>query len=256
MPNISKNFRIGLLATGNELTEGDILNLDGQAIARTLQDQGLPIGLHVIVPDQIKDIQNALKFLLQSHTIVILTGGLGPTSDDVTRNALSNLLGKELKFDEASWQHICARVQQRLGREPHESNRQQALFPEGAHIIPNPNGTAAGCWVQHKTKTIYMLPGPPKECIPMFLEEVLPNILTQHTPRDLIKLSWQLQGAVESELAALIDEALKKYPVTTGYRADSPYLEVKIYTAHHPEFNEMLEIIEKILEPYSTQKKS
>lgn len=243
-------MRVGLLATGNELTEGDILNLDGQAIAHTLQEQALPIGLHVITPDDEEDIKKALKFLLQSHNIVIMTGGLGPTSDDITRNALSNVIGKELRFDETSWQHICARVQERLGRMPHESNRQQAFFPEGANIIPNPNGTAAGCWVAYKKKTIYMLPGPPKECIPMFLEVVLPHILTQHTPRDLVKLSWRLQGAVESDMAALIDEAVKNYPVTTGYRAEFPFLEVKIYTAHHEQFDEMVATIKKIIAPY------
>lgn len=248
--SFSKKFRIGLLATGNELTEGDILNLDGQAISKTLQEQGLPIGLHVITPDQENDIKKGLNFLLQSHTMVIITGGLGPTSDDITRNALTSIIGKELKFDETSWQHICQRIHQRLGREPHESNRQQAFFPEGAHIIPNPNGTAAGCWVEYKKKTIYMLPGPPKECIPMFLEVVLPDILSKHTPRDLVKLSWRLQGAIESDMAALIDEAVKNYPVITGYRAEFPFLEVKIYSTHHAEFDEMLAIVKKIIEPY------
>lgn len=248
--SFSKKFRIGLLATGNEITEGDILNLDGQAIAQTLQEQHLPVGLHVVAPDQESDIIKALKFLLQSHAIVIITGGLGPTSDDITRNALSSVIGKELKFDEGSWQHIRQRVLQRLNKEPHESNRQQALFPEGAQIIPNPNGTAAGCWVEYKKKMIYMLPGPPKECISMFLEVVLPNILSKHTPHDLVKLSWRLQGAVESELAALIDEAVKNYPVTTGYRADSPFLEVKIYSSRHAQFDEMIAIVKKIIGPY------
>ncbi len=250
MKKLSQNFRIGLLATGNELTEGDILNLDGQAIAHLLIENSLSIGLHVITPDKEKDIEDALKFLLRSHAIVIITGGLGPTSDDITRNALSAVINKELKFDEPTWQHIRQRVHERLGKEPHDSNRQQALFPEGAHIIPNPNGTAAGCWVESKKNTIYMLPGPPKECIPMFVEVVLPNILSKYKPRERMKLSWQLQGAVESDMAALIDEAVKEYPVTTGYRAAYPFLEVKIYTEHHAEFDEMLAIVKKIIAPY------
>ncbi len=243
-------MRIGLLATGNEITEGDILNLDGQAMAQALLKHGLSVGLHVVAPDQVGDIQNALEFLLQSHDIIIITGGLGPTSDDITRNALSNVIHRKLQFNEANWQEICQRVQQRLGREPHVSNRQQAYFPEGAQLISNPKGTAAGCWVEYKNKIIYMLPGPPPECMPMFHDVVIPHILSKHVPHQQEKLSWKLQGAVESDMAALIDEAVKNYPVTTGYRAEFPFLEVKIYTERHSHYDEMIAAIEKIVAPY------
>lgn len=244
-----KLFRIGLLATGNEITEGEILNLDGQLIAQSLTAQGIPIGLHVIVPDIDLDLQNALRFLLQSHQAIIITGGLGPTSDDRTRYALSEITGKKLEFDETTWQHICQRVQKILGREPHPANRQQALFPQGATIIPNEYGTAAGCYLEHNGQMIYMLPGPPRECMALFEQAVLPHLLTLETDKT-IKLSWRLKGVVESDLAALVDAAVKNYPVTTGYRADSPFLDVKIYTQHHAQYDEMLIAIQKIIGPY------
>lgn len=245
-------MRIGLLATGNEITEGDILNTDGQLIAQQLTSHGFVIGLHVITPDKDDDIANALHFLLQSHDVVIITGGLGPTSDDRTRNALSAVTKRELLFDEASWQLICERVQKRLGRAPHPSNRQQAYFPQGAVIIPNKNGTAAGCWMSYKEKqTIFMLPGPPRECLPMFTEVVLPQLLNQISHGKKIKLSWKLKDVVESEIAALIDEAVKNYSVETGYRAHSPfYLEVKIYAVKNEQFEEMLSVVKAIITPY------
>lgn len=243
-------LRVGLLATGNEITEGEILNTDGQLIAQALTTNGFKIGLHIVTPDIDEDIEQALRFLLSSHHIVIITGGLGPTSDDRTRNALSAVTEQQLQFDEKSWQNICERIQQRLNREPHESNRQQAFFPQGATIIPNPNGTAAGCWIDHDNKIIFMLPGPPPECLAMFEAVVLPKLLNLKMRQQQTKLTWRLKGAVESEIAALIDEAVKDYPVKTGYRAASPYLDIKIYAEQNLDMTELLKIIQKIIAPY------
>jgi nicotinamide-nucleotide amidase len=241
--------RIGLLATGNELAEGDILNTNGQAIAQTLINQHLPVGSHVISSDVDYDIEEALRFLLQSHSHIIITGGLGPTSDDRTRYALSNVIGKELILDDATWQYIGERLTQR-GFAIHPANRQQALFPQGAQILPNKNGTAAGCRVQHNDKIIYMLPGPPLECLTIFEEFVLPGLIATQTSSKKIKLSWRVSGVIESEIAAQVDAAMQPYPVVTGYRMVKPYLDVKIYCEQHAKFDEMLDVINKLLEPY------
>lgn len=247
---MNKNFQIGFLATGNEITEGDILNTNTREMAHILMEHGVSIGNHVMVSDDEEDIENALEFLLPHHQIIIITGGLGPTSDDKTRYALSKFIKKELIFDEVTWQHICDRYQKRLNKEAHPSNRPQALFPEGSKIIPNPEGSAAGCRVDYQNKVIFMLPGPPKECMLMFLENLLPELLSHPQTIDRVKLSWKLRNAIEGEIAAQIDEALKTYPVITGYRAESPFLEVKIYTEHHPQYDEMIAVIEKIIAPF------
>lgn len=243
---------IGLLATGDELVEGDILNTNGQAIASACIKQGFTMGLHVVCPDNDDDIAHALNFLLKSHSIIIITGGLGPTSDDRTRFALSHVAGKELQLDEPTWQAICARIQRRLGRDAHPSNQQQALFPEDSQIIPNENGTAAGCWLKIQEQTIYMLPGPPHECLPMFEGFVLPHILANTVEHKRFKFSWKLKGAVESEIGTQIDEALQNFPVRTGYRATPPFLEVKIYTDSHEQVDAILKTIMPILTPYLT----
>lgn len=249
MTTVKNAMQIGLLATGTELVEGDVLNTNGPAIARALVEQGLSVGLHVTASDAEQDIVTALQFLLQTHQTVIITGGLGPTSDDRTRFALSTVLAQELVFDEASWQQICDRYQQLQLPGPHPSNRQQAMFPQRAQIIPNKNGTAAGCCVQHGASVIYMLPGPPSECLPMFQEAVLPNLHPAVTKVIPTKLTWKLLGAVESEIAVKVDEAVASYGVTTGYRVDYPYLEVKVY-AEQTKIAPLREIVSQLLQPY------
>lgn len=164
----STSNKIALLATGDEISNGDILNSNAQIIAQTLTKHGMRIGMHMTVVDNTPEIVQALTFLLQTHRAVIMTGGLGPTSDDLTRYALSEVVGQPLVFDEATWNAICDRFKL-LGYagEPPAGNHQQALFPKGATIITNPNGTAAGCAVQYREQFIFMLPGPPFECLPM-----------------------------------------------------------------------------------------
>src|SRR4051794_34592502 len=93
------SIKFALLATGNELTSGDILNTNGQFIAKTLTEQGFTIGDHVICSDQESDIVTCINFLLSHHDVLIITGGLGPTSDDRTRNALSTAIKKPFVFN-------------------------------------------------------------------------------------------------------------------------------------------------------------
>lgn len=220
-------MKIALLATGDELTTGDILNTNGQKIAQSLFDMGFSIGSHVLVADDETEMVKAIDFLRQSHDVIILTGGLGPTSDDRTRFALASANNKTLFFDDASWQAIEERLN-RYRLEIHESNKQQSYFPEGAEVLPNPHGTAAGCRLQTDDALFFMLPGPPKECLPMFFEQVQPYLLKhlQHTKYEQKK--WRLFGVSEGEIAAELDKLTADFPVTTGYRWDYPYLEFKL----------------------------
>lgn len=242
--------KIALLATGDELIDGDILNTNGQKIAQTLKDNGFAMGMHVIVSDAEQDMVAAIEFLLKNHDIVITIGGLGPTSDDRTRFAYSQALGKPLIFDESSWQHIVERLQ-RYKLDVHTSNRQQALFPEGATILPNENGTANGCYIlTSNAKAIFMLPGPPHECIPMFQHYVLPTLLQQQQGPLYYHAKWRLFGAAEGEIGAILDDLLSSFSVTTGYRWDYPYLEFKIRTEDQNILPEMASLIEKAVKPF------
>ena len=136
---------VALLATGDEIINGDILNSNAQEIAQKLVEHGIQVGMHLTVGDNSAEIRAAISFLLQHHRALIITGGLGPTTDDLTRYALAEVLNRELLFDEPTWQRIVDPLNKLGYTVPPENNRQQALFPEHAVIIPNVHGTAAGC---------------------------------------------------------------------------------------------------------------
>lgn len=240
-----------LIATGDELTDGDILNTTGPAIARQLAERNIAILKHIIVPDDQNTIQQVIEDALKEADLVFTTGGLGPTSDDRTRFALANAIDKELVFNEANWQSIVDRLSA-YKLHVHPDNRQQALFPEDAEILPNPNGTAAGCCVTYGEKQVFMLPGPPNECLPMFRDHVLPKLSISQQ----YKLHWLLIGASEGEIAATIDAALKDINCQTGYRADYPYLEIKVWVNNPEDLMQCEKIAEPLVKNYLVSKEN
>lgn len=109
-----------------------------------------------------------------------------------------------------------------------ESNRQQALFPKNAEILHNPNGTAAGSKLYIDNKIIFMLPGPPNECIPMFEQYIVPSLINESFVNNHQLLYWKLIGVIEADLADKIDTLIKDYNVVTSYRWNYPYLDLKV----------------------------
>ncbi|EKD55462.1 MAG: Competence damage inducible protein CinA [uncultured bacterium] len=242
--------KIALLATGDEIVNGDILNTNSQEIAYRLLSEGIHVGTHMIVADHIAEIEKAITFLLKDHSALIITGGLGPTSDDLTRFALSNAIQRPLVFDENTWQHIIERLK-RFGYDtPPLSNRQQALFPEGASIIPNSNGTAAGCLLTHHLQLIFMLPGPPVECLPMFEKICLPQLIQSGLQEIIYHKHWFLFGVSEGQIAEELDALAKPYDCTTGYRLCYPYIEFKLHSSRKQDFNLLVPQIERVIQPY------
>lgn len=244
MPTIDT---IALLATGNEVVNGDILNTNAHIIAQSCVDHGLKVGFHLAVSDSQAELEDAFALLMARHGVIICTGGLGPTSDDCTRHALAAVIHRPLVFDTTSWQKIVERFEW-MKLPLHESNRQQALFPAGATVIPNPNGTAPGCWVEFQDKLLILLPGPPNECLPLLHQHVLP-LLETRLPQDGYKIhKWRLFGVSEGEIAAYLDDALRGLPCSTGYRLDHPYLEFKI-RVHQDDWS-IVERVNELVEPY------
>jgi nicotinamide-nucleotide amidase len=242
--------KIALLATGDEISNGDILNTNSQEIAQRLMNQGMHVGMHMATPDSISEIEQAIRFLLKSHRALIMTGGLGPTSDDLTRFALGKAIDRELIFDEPTWNAICDRLKKFGYPTPPQSNRQQALFPAGANIIPNPNGTAAGCQLQFGNQWIFMLPGPPPECLPMLENAVLPTLVDNGLQHILRRRSWLLFGVSEGQIAEELDQIAKPFQCTTGYRLCYPYIEFKLHSNHENDFVALVPLIEKAIAPY------
>jgi len=253
LTTLKKSKRLGFLATGSELVTGELLNTNSQIMADASLQHGIHIGEHILVDDDQTNIQEAFRFLLSRHDGVITTGGLGPTSDDLTRNAIAQVLNLELVFSPESYERILNRLMKKFGWDIHKipkSNKNQAYFPAGSRIIPNLNGSADACEIKFKNKIIYLLPGPPKECLPLFSEDVLPSLLNSNFGSEKKLYRWRLQGVPEAQMAELLEHELKKYNLIFGYRAHSPYLDIKLNLSPGPDLEDILNLVGKLVRPY------
>lgn len=241
--------RIAILATGDELINGDILNTNTQLIASSLFNNHIQPGLQFTVPDDRQMMANAMRQLLESHDGLITIGGLGPTSDDLTRFVLADVLGVELVYDETSWQQIIERFTQ-YDIPLSDNNRQQCYFPAGATILKNSYGTANACAYTHKGKSIFMLPGPPRECQPILEQDVLPALLSQGFSTPCFKVNWMCLGIGEAQIANKLDTLIGDRPVQVGYRADIPYLEIKLFSHDEAIFRQIRDTFYQLIKPY------
>ena len=167
---------VELINTGSELLLGRVLNTHQQWLCRELADRGYVVTRQVAVPDTASDIRQSVSEALTRAHLVITTGGLGPTSDDITRELIADLLGKKLHEDAATVEVVKSFFRGRNRPMP-ANNLVQALVPEGALVLANPRGTAPGLAMEAGAGTgkwLIMLPGPPRELRPMFLETVVP----------------------------------------------------------------------------------
>ncbi|MES2203801.1 MAG: competence/damage-inducible protein A [Pseudomonadota bacterium] len=250
---------IAFLATGDEIVVGDILNTNAQSMANTLFHEQMYVTEHRIVRDDEANITKSILSLLESNDALIITGGLGPTTDDRTRFALAKALQKPLEHHEEVWQAILDRFQLRYGTKDNvpESNRQQALFPQGAEILANPNGTAAGCLCRFENKLIFMLPGPPHECLPMFLNYVLPVLQQKHFGQQFHFKNWIISGIGEGFIAEKLEAALVGLGCQTGYRASADrVIEFKLFADDAVTLNKGVEAVRAILTPYLSEHKT
>ncbi len=237
---------IAILATGDELIYGDTLNSTSHAMAHALSSEGLTTGLNLVCGDSEQEIMDSLDFLCRKHDVLILTGGLGPTSDDRTRFALARYLAVDLVESPQALKHVEILVN-RAKLSMNSGHQQQALFPAHAILLPNPHGTAMGCCYTQDNKLFILLPGPPRECMPMFNDYVLPMLQkTAHSDRQLLK--WRLFGVAEGDISHTLDKALSNVDCETGYRLETPYVEFKV-RCHASEIAKVREIIEPLVQP-------
>ena len=248
-------MNIELLNTGSELMLGRVLNTHQQWLCRRLADLGYVVTRQVAVPDTAHDIQSAVREALGRADLVIATGGLGPTSDDLTRDLIAQLLGKKLRLDEAVLDHIQKRFAARNLPMP-KNNEVQALVPEGAIVLPNPNGTAPGLAMKiarwkmgdgrwqaafpifhppfsiSSKKWLVLLPGPPRELRPMFDNLVVP-LLRREFPLDApfvcrtLRTSGIAESLVQEKIAAPLG-ALVAAGLEIGYCARTGQVDVRL----------------------------
>lgn len=246
-----KTIRASHIAIGTELTSGQTLNTNSRVIAEFLQEMGIKNQLHIVVPDDRGLVMQSFDFANPHTDWLFVYGGLGPTTDDLTRDMVSDWSGKELVLDEPVWQHIQNILNQR-GVVVREFQKHQAMFPLGARIMENTKGTAHGFHLAARGKEIFVLPGPPKEVQSVFENYLRPWIQNNSQVSDSeITEVWNTMGLGESDVAYQIENLVKGHDVVVGYRVHIPYVEVKIsYLKSQAEKNRpLVAAIEKTLTP-------
>ncbi|MEN6470886.1 MAG: competence/damage-inducible protein A [Clostridiaceae bacterium] len=197
-----------IVAVGTELLMGQILNTNAHFIAQRLAGAGVNHYFQTVVGDNPARLTQTLALALTRAEIVIVTGGLGPTGDDLTKETAAALFHRELRYDAESLKALEDRFF-RMGREMTPNNLKQAMFPEGAIILKNDNGTAPGCILEQNGRAIALLPGPPREMQPMFEEQVLPYIAKKESGGIFYSRVARIFGVGESAVEFRLKELIE-----------------------------------------------
>src|SRR5271165_3075378 len=235
---VSMIKRAVILSTGDELTTGKIVDSNANFIAEKLVQVGIDLVAVLTVGDVPERLEWAWKTAMEMADVVISTGGIGPTADDLTTETVARLTGKKLWRDEESIAKM-RRLFESVGRKMPENNIKQALFPEGAAIIQNALGTAPGfrLSVPHKAHTphLIVLPGVPREMKPMMEETVIPWIEANRGRDTVFAIRvFQTFGMSESALDEAVTPLIKPQEAKVGYRASFPQISVKLMVEDRP----------------------
>lgn len=191
-----------IIAVGTELLHGDIVNTNAQYISKELAKIGLDVHYHTVVGDNENRIQKVFETAVSRADIIICTGGLGPTKDDITKDVLSKYLDIPMVFDESSKKHIedIFKLRNRIMT---DNNMRQAYFPKGSMVINNENGTANACILEINNKVFILLPGPPKEVEPLFKGSIV-EYLSKYSDDVVECIKIQVLNLGESTAETLI----------------------------------------------------
>ena len=206
-----------LIAVGTELLLGSIVNTDAQTLSRELSALGINVYWHSVVGDNPVRLREAVEIARKRADLIITTGGLGPTCDDLTKNVLADCFGKKLVYNQEAADRMMAYFA-RMDRPMPENNYQQAWLPEGCVPFQNDWGTAPGCGFESGGVRVVMLPGPPSECGPMFRERAVPY-LRDWTDGVIVSRTLKLVGIGESAMEALLRDKMNamKNPTLAPY---------------------------------------
>jgi nicotinamide-nucleotide amidase len=205
-----------IIAVGSELLTPQRVDTNSLYLTDQLNALGVEVRRKLVIGDDREMLTAAVRDALAHAGIVLLTGGLGPTEDDLTREAVAAALDRTLIFSQELLDRIEARFRS-FNRKMVEINRRQAYLVEGAEALPNPRGTAAGQWIEANGRVVILLPGPPAELKPMFVKECLPRLQHRLPPQVIRTQVYHITGMPESDLDQLISPVYLKYanPVTT-----------------------------------------
>ena len=213
-------MRAEIITVGTEILLGDILNTNTHYLSNELANMGIDIYYQTTVGDNEERLLNQLNDSLKRSDLIILTGGLGPTQDDITKEVCAKYLNLQMELHKESWDKIVE-IYDKMKRIPTENNRKQAYFPVDSTILPNKYGTAPGCIMQKDNKTIIVMPGPPKEMQPMFDNYVKPFLLKDNSyvlKSKVLRIIGVGESKIENDLLDLIDKQTN--PTIATYAKD------------------------------------
>jgi nicotinamide-nucleotide amidase len=215
-----------ILCIGTELTRGELVNTNATWLAEELTRLGLEITELAVTDDDRGRIEAFLARLSKEHDLIVCTGGLGPTTDDLTTECVARVLGTPLERDADSFERISTRMT-RFGRTMAPSNAKQADFPRGARILPNDFGTAPGFSVKIDRALAFFLPGVPREMKGLFEKYIAPEVaplIRDHGTQILLRTFGVAESTINDKLAGVE----RAHGVTLGYRAHFPEIDVKV----------------------------
>jgi nicotinamide-nucleotide amidase len=210
-----------IIAVGSEMLTPARLDTNSLFVTEVLNGIGIDVAFKAVAGDNRAELDAIVAYALSRHDVVILTGGLGPTDDDVTREVVAGHLGLALVEDPA----IVAAIERRFawrGWKMPEVNRRQALVPQGARVLENPNGTAPGLWIDHGTRSLALLPGPPRELKPMMSGIVRELLLPRAGAMRLLRRMLIIAGRTESRVEELTQ------PTYASWLGQDPPIETTI----------------------------
>ncbi|MED1469496.1 competence/damage-inducible protein A [Bacillus salipaludis] len=242
-----------IIAVGSELLLGQIVNTNARFISQHLAGAGINVYYHTVVGDNPDRLKSAIEIAEDRSDLIIFTGGLGPTKDDLTKETIAKHIGKELVFDENALESIEAYFK-KTNRQMTENNRKQALVLEGSHVLANDHGMAPGMVVESKGHVYMLLPGPPKEMEPMFIEYGLSALSLQVKSNDkivsrVLRFFGIGEAALETEIIDLIDS--QSNPTIAPLAGDG---EVTLrLTAKHQDHDTAIKMLDEVEQKISAR---
>jgi nicotinamide-nucleotide amidase len=218
---------VEIIAVGSELLTPERVDTNSLWLTAQLNELGFEVTAKSIIGDQRHRLTQAFRQALDSADIVLATGGLGPTEDDVTRDCAADAMGVTLEHWESLWEDLKAKFA-RLGRPIPENNRRQAAVLQGGESLPNPNGTAPGQWIGRKGGALILLPGPPRELKPMFSNHVVERLRPLAGANVLSRRTLKVYGLGESAMDQMIAHLYPQHPEVTVITLFTP-LDLEIH---------------------------
>src|SRR5216110_2476266 len=199
-----------IIAVGSELLTPDRVDTNSLFLTEELNKLGIEVVRKSIVGDNRDTLSAAFKEAMERVELIIASGGLGPTEDDLTRETVADLLGRKLHLNNEILRYIEGRFRQ-LGREMPAVNVRQAMVPEGAEVLENARGSAPGLWLKDGGRFIALLPGPPRELKPMYVEQVLPRLVRLSSNIRMFHRELRVAGLGESGVEQRIRPIYTRY---------------------------------------------